>query len=100
AQPVPDALLRMTDVIVCNEHELGVMLGEAVTPGEEAVAARAVRGTSEQLIVVTLGERGALAVVGDHSFEQSAFRVSSIDTTGAGDAFVAGFVNSQWWLAG
>jgi ribokinase len=100
AQPVPAALLRMTDVVICNQHELGVMLGQAIRSGEEAAAARALRGAPDQLIVVTLGERGALAVVGEGTFEQSAFSVQSIDSTGAGDAFVAGFVSGRWWSAG
>ena len=52
----------------------------------ERYAARPIR-----LIVVTLGERGALAVVGDDVIEQPAFRVEVVDSTGAGDAFVAGF---------
>jgi ribokinase len=82
AQPVPASLLRASDVVICNEHELGVMLGHAVQPGDEASAAR------------------ALPVDGDQTFEQSAFRVASVDSTGAGDAFVAGFVSGRWWSAG
>jgi ribokinase len=100
AQRVPASLLHASDVVICNEHELGVMLGHAVQPGDEASAARALRGAVDQLVVVTLGERGALAVDGDQTFEQSAFRVASVDSTGAGDAFVAGFVNGRWWSAG
>lgn len=100
AQPIPVALLQLTDVVICNEHELGVMLGQVVRSGEEAVAARALRGFAEQVVVVTLGERGALAVLGDQTVEQPAFTVRSIDTTGAGDAFVAGFVCGRWWTDG
>ena len=100
AQPVPAELLLATDVVICNEHELGVMLGREIRSGEEAASARAVRGFADQLIVVTLGERGALAVSGDRTVEQSAFVVPSIDSTGAGDAFVAGFVCGRWWSDG
>jgi ribokinase len=100
AQPVPAALLQLTDVVICNEHELGVLLGRVVRSGEEAAAARALRGFADQLIVVTLGERGALAVLADRTVEQSAFAVRSIDSTGAGDAFVAGFVCGRWWADG
>jgi ribokinase len=50
--------------------------------------------------VVTLGQRGAVAVSGDAVFEQPTFPVSTVDTVGAGDAFVAGFVVSPWWAAG
>lgn len=91
AMRVPLSLLRVTDVVICNEHELAVLLGRAVAPGEEAAAAAALRNTPDQLIVVTLGERGALAVDGDDIVRQAAFPIHVVDTTGAGDAFVAGF---------
>jgi len=91
AMRVPPSLLRLTDVVICNEHELAVLLGRPVAPGQEAAAAAALRATADQLIVVTLGERGALAVDGDVVVEQPGFQVHVVDTTGAGDAFVGGF---------
>ena len=91
AHNVPPSLMRLTDVVICNEHELAMLLGRPVRVGEEAAAARALRCAPDQLIVVTLGERGALAVLGDAVIEQPAFRVEVVDSTGAGDAFVAGF---------
>ena len=60
----------------------------------------AMRCFADQLVVVTLGERGALAISGDRTVEQTAFAVRSIDSTGAGDAFVAGFVCGRWWTDG
>lgn len=44
------------------------------------------------LIVVTLGRWGSLAYAGDRSFIQPAKLVKVKDTTGAGDAFLAGFL--------
>src|SRR5260221_555807 len=82
------ALLHLTDVVICNEHELAVMLGRAVESGAEAAGASELRTFADQLVVVTLGQRGALAISGDHVVEQPAFPVRSIDSTGAGDAFV------------
>jgi ribokinase len=100
AHALPPSLLRLTDVVICNEHELGALLGRQVAVGDEAAQARALRGASDQIVVVTLGERGALAISGDEFFEQPAFSVSVIDSTGAGDAFVGGFVNGRWWKDG
>jgi ribokinase len=91
AQNVPLSLLRVTDVVICNEVELASLLGRGVGSGQEAAAAQALRRAPDQVVVVTLGKRGALAVSGDDVFEQSAFAVRAIDSTGAGDAFVAGF---------
>ena len=53
-----------------------------------------------QVVVATLGRRGALALHGDQLLRQAAFRVRTVDTVGAGDAFVAGFVAGRWWSAG
>jgi len=91
AQAIPGALLRATDVVICNEVELAMLLGQPVGAGQEALAARALRSAPEQLVIVTLGERGALGIVHDAVVEQPAFAVQAIDSTGAGDAFVAGF---------
>ena len=51
-------------------------------------------------MVVTLGEGGALALVGDDVLRQPSFRVATVDTTGAGDAFVAAFAVARWWTDG
>lgn len=40
---------------------------------------------------VTLGERGVLALAGERELAGPAFAVEAVDTTGAGDAFHAGF---------
>jgi sulfofructose kinase len=44
-----------------------------------------------RMAVVTRGERGALAICDGEIFEQSAIRVSAVDTTGAGDVFRGAF---------
>lgn len=48
-----------------------------------------------RMAVVTLGDRGALARIGDREIACPAFRVETRDSTGAGDAFLAGF---HWGL--
>jgi ribokinase len=46
-----------------------------------------------ELLVVTLGERGAMAFrPGRPPFRQPAFVVAAVDTVGAGDAFTAGLM--------
>ena len=44
------------------------------------------------LVVVTLGEEGSLAVVGNREIHSPGRTVQVADTTGAGDAFAAGFL--------
>ncbi|MDQ6674295.1 MAG: ribokinase [Chloroflexota bacterium] len=91
AQSVRPSLLGLADVVICNEIELAMLLGQAVTKGEEGPAARALRSWPGQVVIVTLGERGALGAAADEDIEQPTYPVQVVDSTGAGDAFVAGF---------
>ena len=43
-------------------------------------------------LVITLGEMGSKAITKDKEYYQPAFKVKVVDTTGAGDAFSAGFI--------
>jgi ribokinase len=87
-------LLAVTDWLVPNETEfaliVGVPLAQDVGEEDRQIAAFAQRvGVS---VVVTLGERGAaVAPVGGTVTRVPAPVVDAVDTTGAGDAFVAGF---------
>lgn len=45
--------------------------------------------------VITLGARGSLALIGGQTFHAEAPTISPIDTTGAGDAYIAGFLASR-----
>lgn len=47
-----------------------------------------------KLIVVTHGAEGATAYTRENSFQVSSYKVESVDTTGAGDGFVAGLLVS------
>lgn len=58
---------------------------------EPDAALRALRRMGPERVGMTLGERGALALVGEEVVPVPAYRVEVIDTTGAGDAFHAGY---------
>jgi ribokinase len=76
AGPVAAAALRRADLVIVNEVEAG-QLGETL---------HEVRG----LLAITLGERGAVLLRGGHELARViAPTVNAVDTTGAGDAFVA-----------
>jgi sugar/nucleoside kinase (ribokinase family) len=46
-----------------------------------------------ELVVVTGGKRGVVAFDGFKKYSQPAFRTRVVDSTGAGDAFTAGFLS-------
>jgi sugar/nucleoside kinase (ribokinase family) len=67
---------------------------------DQEAALRALRRTHPGVLVVTLGDQGALALEGDHVLRSPGFHVDPVvDTTGAGDVFRGGFIYAllQGW---
>jgi sugar/nucleoside kinase (ribokinase family) len=87
------ALLRHTDVFLPNATEATHVAGTA--PLEDAVIALA---ADAGIVVAKAGSDGAVAARGDRLVRAPAPAVDTVDTTGAGDSFDAGFLCS--WLAG
>jgi len=85
-------LLDLVDVLVLNETELGLLakmeLHEADDTARFAGAARALQVRRGQIICVTLGKRGVVALIDDETIILPGHRVTAVDTTGAGDCFV------------
>ena len=90
AQTLPDELLAATDILVPNETEASQLTGIPVTDWASAeAAAQVLRRRGPRRVVITLGERGALACSDDSVRRVAPFAVQAVDTTAAGDAFVA-----------
>jgi ribokinase len=89
----PDArslLAAGVDWLVVNAPEAGVLLGQPVTgPDGAQPAAVALAGLGPVHVVITLGPAGAVlgGAAGTHTVP--GFSVASVDSVGAGDAFVA-----------
>ena len=89
AYPGIQALLPLLDYLIVAEDIAPALAG--VNDHESAVRTLAERYGG--CVVVTLGARGALACAGGTVIASPAFRPPGIeDTTGAGDAFRAGFI--------
>ncbi|MFN2370261.1 MAG: carbohydrate kinase family protein [Candidatus Krumholzibacteriia bacterium] len=58
---------------------------------EPAAALRALRAEGPARVAMTFGADGVLALAGGEPFAVPAFLVEAVDTTGAGDAFHAGY---------
>jgi ribokinase len=87
------ALAGHPDLLLPNADEAAALTGEA----EPAAAARALTAHARE-VVVTLGAGGAVWTDGRVTLKAAAPRVAAEDTTGAGDAFAAGFLAA--WLDG
>jgi ribokinase len=81
------------DLLLPNADEAAALTGAA----GPAAAARALTASARE-VVVTLGGAGALWTDGRVTLEAPAQAASATDTTGAGDAFTAGFLAA--WLDG
>ena len=86
------ATFDLADVLILNESELSAYAAadtpEATTPEEALTQARKIRRFDDQIVVVTLGRQGAVAVDGEARLIVPGIAVDAVDTTGAGDCFV------------
>ena len=86
------ALLPLVDVLIPNESETALLTGLPVGAEEEAIiATHNLRKRGVDVIILTLGARGALLSHAGGVERVPAFPVEPVDTTAAGDAFVGGF---------
>lgn len=92
ARPLSAGLLRRVTYLIPNQHEAALLTGLPTGADEEAAeAALALRAAGVGTVILTLGERGALVSTGDQQVMVSSFPTPVVDTTAAGDAFVAAF---------
>jgi len=91
------AAIRGAGILKLNDQELDVVAGVFEIPDaamQDRVRALLDR-TSLAIVVVTLGEGGALALPRDGRAAYSpGFSVKVADTVGSGDAFTAGFIHT------
>jgi len=92
AQPVELAALKDLDYFVPNETEAEAITGSPVKNAQDAkkCAARLVAAGIRR-VIITLGANGSLLATRDGSEHVPPFAVKSVDSTGAGDAFIGSF---------
>jgi ribokinase len=89
AQPLSTEILSLVDLLVPNETEAAQLTGIEVSDDASAEqAARQLHERGARTVVITLGDRGALALAEQEARRVPPFKVKAIDTTAAGDAFV------------
>lgn len=93
AQKLPGHILAGVDVLVPNEPETAQLTGMPINTNKETrLAAQELLNLGVSHVVLTLGSRGALVLDGaaGQFSEVPPYPVTVVDTTAAGDAFVAG----------
>lgn len=83
-------ILNRTNIILINEEELKHLTGKKYKTCKEGAEVLLEYGID--IIVIKRGDKGAYITDGNESHFIEPFNVKCIDTTGAGDAFNAGFL--------
>ena len=80
-------IIKKTHVMFPNRIEVKLLTGQDYREGAQTFIRLGV-----DLVVVKLGERGCYVTDGEESHLIEPYKVEAVDTTGAGDAFCAGFL--------
>lgn len=95
ARPLPDDLLRQVGYLLVNESEAEAIAGKSVKSVDSAFeVASALQKKGVGKVILTLGDKGAVAADGEATWHTPAFAVKAVDTTAAGDAFTGGLVTA------
>jgi len=91
-QPIDVAQVKGLDYFVPNESEAEAITGLPVKDLEDAkrCAAALLQGGIRR-VIITLGANGALLAGSEGMEHVPAFKVKTVDSTGAGDAFIGSF---------
>ncbi|CAH0241191.1 2-dehydro-3-deoxygluconokinase [Microbacterium oxydans] len=90
AGPVLREIAELADIVFGGADEFGILYPEA----SSAEAAALLRDAGCATTVLKQGPAGATVFAGDAVVESSGFVIDAIDTVGAGDAFVAGYLSA------
>ena len=87
--PHPPGLLDLANILLPNEVEAAALVPEA--GGDHGREAEALLSRGPDVVVITLGQQGALVATPGQLTEVPAVPVIAVDSVGAGDAFCGAF---------
>ncbi len=90
----PRQIFLLSDYLVMNENEAAFFSGNSrITDNPDIAAgyARRIRLRKSQTVIITLGDRGCVALDPKGIVKIKARKVKVVDTTGAGDTFLGAF---------
>lgn len=89
ARAVFKRFIAQADVVFAGDDEAAIAVGQS---GDSLELARRVAALGPGQVVIKRGVQGCAAVIDGSEYKQDAVRINPVDTVGAGDAFVAGYV--------
>ena len=85
--PALQPIIKRSTVLFLNRNEMKVLTGEGYEKGSKILLKK-----DASIVAVKLGEKGCYITDGKERHLIEPFKVKVVDTTGAGDAFCAGFL--------
>jgi len=82
-----EEIIRISKILFLNQDELKILTGNGLKEGSKKLL-----DLGANTIVVTLGQRGCYIKNGREEVTIEGYPSKVVDTTGAGDAFAAGFI--------
>lgn len=89
ARDINLAAARLCDIVVGNDVEFGLLAGSET---EGLATARQLTRETARIAVYKRGELGAVTITRDEEFTTGIYRTKALKPTGAGDAFMGGFL--------
>jgi 2-dehydro-3-deoxygluconokinase len=83
-------LAARADVVFASDHEAALIAGP---PADAAELAHRIAELGPAQVIIKLGPRGCTALIDGVEYRTDAISVVALDTVGAGDGFVAGYVS-------
>ena len=88
-------LLKLADILIINTYEYAQLLGLKKEKIDFTKDCAKQIMFSDKLLILTDGPGGSYGYFEGKVHHKPAYKATVIDTTGAGDAYVAGFISSQ-----
>lgn len=86
-------VFQKVDFLIVNEIEIKQLSGLAFDKNKIKIMLKEIRKFYKNNIIITLGEKGAVGInKNDEIFILPTYPVDKLDSTGAGDAFIGGFI--------
>jgi sulfofructose kinase len=82
-------LVALVDILIASETFATPLVGIKAT---NETALRALHGLGPEKVIITLGQKGSIALNDKGIFRQPAFQVKAKDTTGAGDVYHGAYI--------
>lgn len=82
-------ILAQADIVFAGDNEAAIAVGAGTDPAD---LAERIAAYGPRQVIIELGGEGAVALIDGELFHQAAVPIDALDTVGAGDAFVAGYL--------